>query len=93
VAVTIRFLKAVAGYVRERIWHPSQQLSDQADGSLIFTATVAGTEEIGHWVLRWGAGAQVLAPADLRHTVSRHAAAMLAHYRDAPADGDTHEAL
>jgi predicted DNA-binding transcriptional regulator YafY len=31
VMVRIRFLKSVAGYIRERIWHPSQHLSD-ADG-------------------------------------------------------------
>ena len=86
VRVKIRFLESVAGYVRERIWHPSQHLSDQADGTLIFTATVAGIEEIGHWVLRWGAGAQVLEPAALRRTVGRHAAAMASHYRDAPAE-------
>ena len=82
VTVKIRFFKSVAGYVRERIWHSSQQLSDQADGSLLFTATVAGIEEISHWVLRWGAGAQVLAPDELRQTVSRHAAAMVACYQN-----------
>lgn len=91
VTVKIRFLKSVAGYIRERIWHQSQQLSDQADGSLIFTATVAGIEEISHWVLRWGAGAQVLAPDDLRQTVGSHAAAMLTHYQDLPADEDPDE--
>jgi predicted DNA-binding transcriptional regulator YafY len=86
VTVKIRFLESVAGYVRERTWHPSQSLSDQADGTLIFTATVAGIEEIGHWVLRWGAGAQVLAPEALRQTVSRQAAAMLSYYREIPVD-------
>jgi predicted DNA-binding transcriptional regulator YafY len=86
VMVEIRFLKSVAGYIRERIWHPSQQLSEAADGALIFTATVAGIEEISHWILRWGAGAQVLAPEALRRTVSRHAAAMAAYYQDEPVE-------
>jgi predicted DNA-binding transcriptional regulator YafY len=86
VTVEIRFLKSVAGYIRERIWHPSQQLSEAADGALIFTATVAGIEEISHWILRWGAGAQVLAPEALRRTVSRHAAAMAAYYQDEPVE-------
>ena len=75
VTVRIRFLESVAGYIRERVWHPSQHLSDQPDGSIIFTATVAGIEEISHWVLRWGAGAQVLDPDELRQTISRHASA------------------
>jgi predicted DNA-binding transcriptional regulator YafY len=82
VTVKIRFMDSVAGYIRERIWHPSQQLSDQVDGSVIFTATVAGLEEISHWVLRWGAGAQVLAPNELRQAVSRHASTMVAFYQN-----------
>jgi predicted DNA-binding transcriptional regulator YafY len=86
VTVKIRFLKSVAGYVRERIWHRSQHLSEQADGSVIFTATVAGIEEISHWVLRWGAGAQVLAPDDLCRAISRHATAMAAHYQGGTGD-------
>jgi predicted DNA-binding transcriptional regulator YafY len=84
VAVKIRFAPSVAGYIRERVWHHSQKLLDAEDGALIFTATVAGVEEISHWVMRWGAGAQVLAPPELRRTVSRHAAAMAAYYCDDP---------
>ena len=79
--VQIRFSPKVAGYIRERTWHRSQQLEDQTDGAVIFTATVAGIEEIGHWVLRWGAEARVLAPAALRRLVGRQAAEMDAYYR------------
>jgi predicted DNA-binding transcriptional regulator YafY len=82
--VKIRFSPKVAGYIRERIWHKSQQLADADDGGVIFTATVAGIEEISHWVLRWGAEARVLAPPALCRIVSRHAAAMAEHYRQAP---------
>lgn len=91
VTVKIRFDTSVAGYIRERVWHQSQQLSDQADGGLIFTATVAGIEEISHWVLRWGSGAQVIAPTELRRMVARHASAMAAHYQDALADEKPHD--
>jgi len=82
--VKIRFSPKVAGYIRERIWHKSQQLTDADDGGVIFTATVAGIEEISHWVLRWGAEARVLAPPALRRIVSRHAAVMAEYYRQAP---------
>ena len=84
VTVKIRFAPSVAGYIRERVWHHSQDLLDAEDGALIFTATVAGVEEISHWVMRWGAGAQVLSPPDLRRIVGRQAAAMAAYYRDDP---------
>ena len=84
VRVKIRFAPSVAGYIRERVWHRSQELLDAEDGALIFTATVAGVEEISHWVMRWGAGATVLAPAELRRIVARQAAAMAAQYGNDP---------
>ena len=80
--VKIRFSPKVAGYIRERTWHVSQQLEDQSDGSVLFTATVAGIEEISHWVLRWGAEARVLAPDTLCRVVGRHAAKMDAYYKE-----------
>jgi predicted DNA-binding transcriptional regulator YafY len=86
VTVRIRFRESVAGYIRERIWHPSQQLIDQPDGSVIFKARVAGIEEISHWVLRWGAGAQVLEPVDLRRRIRQHAERMAAYYRSPAVD-------
>lgn len=80
VKVRIRFASQAAGYVREKVWHPSQQFEPQPDGSLIFSAKVAGLEEIKLWVLKWGAGATVLAPARLRRAVKEEATAMLENY-------------
>jgi predicted DNA-binding transcriptional regulator YafY len=91
VTVTIRFLPSVAGYIKERVWHPSQQLTDQADGTVIFSATVAGIEEISHWVLRWGAGAQVLAPEELRRIIRGHASAMADFYQRERESGSSQE--
>jgi predicted DNA-binding transcriptional regulator YafY len=80
VAVRIRFSPEAAGYVREKIWHPSQTLLALEDGGLMFSAEVAGIEEITFWVLRWGADATVLEPPALRRAVARQARAMLANY-------------
>jgi len=54
VKVKIHFDKSVAGYIREKIWHHSQKIEPQKDGSIIFSAEVAGTEEVKHWVSSWG---------------------------------------
>ena len=43
VKVTVRFDKKVAGYVKEKIWHHTQRIEPQKDGSIIFSAEVAGT--------------------------------------------------
>lgn len=80
VEVRIRLTPTAAGYVQEKIWHPTQKLTVESDGSLIFQAQVAGLEEIKWWVLRWGAGAEVLAPDQLRDMVSREVHAMSATY-------------
>jgi predicted DNA-binding transcriptional regulator YafY len=79
-SVKIRFGKDIAGYITEKSWHPSQKLSVRADGSVIFEAEVAGTEEIKHWVLKWGAKAEVLAPASLRQEIRREAEEMMKTY-------------
>ncbi|MHB1006382.1 MAG: helix-turn-helix transcriptional regulator [Chloroflexota bacterium] len=85
VEVRVRFSPAAASRVREAVWHPSQTLSDQADGSLLFSARVAGTLEIARWLLTWGAEAEVLSPPALREYVADSARAQLALYA-LPAD-------
>ena len=70
VDVVIRFAPNVAARVQEARWHPSQQVSVEADGSLVWRATVAGTIEVRLWALQWGDDAEVLAPASLRDDVA-----------------------
>ena len=80
VRVCIHFTAAVAGYIEERVWHPTQSLEPQTDGSLIFSAQVAGLEEIKYWTLKWGAGATVLAPEALRVAVAEEVRKMSENY-------------
>lgn len=82
VAVEIRFSPDVAGYIQEKVWHDTQVLERQDDGGLIFRARVAGIEEIKYWVLKWGAGATVLAPEALRRAVAAEIERMAAAYQD-----------
>ncbi len=77
VQVKIWFDASVAGYIEEKVWHSSQTLSAQADGSVILTMQVAGIEEIRFWVMSWGAKARVLEPQDLRAAIRSEAAAIL----------------
>jgi CRISPR-associated endonuclease/helicase Cas3 len=70
VEVVVRFAPAVAARVQEARWHPSQRVAVEADGSLVWRATVAGTIEIRLWVLSWGDDAEVVQPASLRDDVA-----------------------
>lgn len=69
VRVRIHFSAEVAGYISEKKWHDTQQLHLQEDGSVIFEADVAGTDEIKFWVLSWGARAVVLEPVSLAREI------------------------
>jgi proteasome accessory factor B len=68
--VAIRFSPAVAKRAAETRWHPSQELEEQADGSLIWRGLVSGMREIRIWVMGWGADAEVLEPRALRDDIA-----------------------
>src|SRR3954447_20176887 len=68
--VVIRFSPAVAKRAAETRWHPSQEIEEQPDGSLLWQATVGGRREIRIWIMGWGADAEVLEPAALREDIA-----------------------
>ncbi|MGD9237746.1 MAG: transcriptional regulator [Desulfobacterales bacterium] len=79
--VRIRFAPEVAGYIREKTWHATQKIKSQNDGSVIFEARVAGTDEIKYWLMSWGGKAEVLSPATLRDEILAEAKAMQHTYQ------------
>ena len=80
VHITVWFHPDVAGYIKEKIWHESQQIHQQADGSIIFEAQVAGTDEIRFWIMTWGSKAVVLEPELLREEIRAEAERMAKGY-------------
>src|SRR3954447_23026227 len=68
--VVIRFSPLVAKRAAETRWHPSQEIEEQPDGSLLWRATVGGMREIRIWIMGWGADAEVLEPAALREDIA-----------------------
>ncbi len=80
VHVKVRFASDIGGYISEKIWHDSQELVTEEDGSVVFEADVAGVEEIKFWVMSWGGKAEVLEPETLRNDMQKEAEAMIALY-------------
>jgi len=76
--VRIWFNADAAEYVKEKVWHASQQIQDQEDGSVIFSINVAVTAELKRWIMGWGAAAAVLEPEELKDEIQAEAAEMLA---------------
>lgn len=71
--IHLRFTPTAARYIRERIWHPSQQITDTQDGGCDLTLTIPISGEIESWILSWAGNCQVLTPQTLRQTIhDRH---------------------
>ena len=68
--VQIRFHPRLAPYIKERSWHPSQRLKDRSDGSVVVTMDVCDDYSLRSWILSFGRGARVLAPAQLVEQIS-----------------------
>jgi predicted DNA-binding transcriptional regulator YafY len=81
VRVVVRFSPEVAARVAETRWHPGQSTEREADGSLVWSASVSGLLEVRPWVLGWGADAEVLEPAELRDEVGAELSRAADHYR------------
>lgn len=75
--VELLFNRATALWVRDRIWHPSQQQIPLRDGRLRMTLSVANTRELVGWVLSFGSGVRVIRPDTLRATVEAEARKIL----------------
>jgi predicted DNA-binding transcriptional regulator YafY len=63
--VRIRFNADQAAYATERMWHASQKVVEQEDGSVVLQFSVADLSEIKRWLIGWGAAAEVLEPGEL----------------------------
>jgi predicted DNA-binding transcriptional regulator YafY len=79
IAVELLFDRATAAWVRDRVWHPSQQLAPLRDGRLRMTLRVADTRELVGWILSFGRGVRVVRPAELRERVRQEAQAVARH--------------
>jgi len=76
--VVIRFNELVADFIREKRWHPSQQLRELAEGGAELSLTLSSLVEIQRWVLSWGGNAVVLGPPELVASVRTAAQKILA---------------
>ncbi len=62
------------------MWHESQRTRQQEDGSIIFEADIALTEDFKSWIKNWGAKATVIEPLSLKKEIISEAKEMLNNY-------------
>lgn len=79
-SVAIWFDASTAPFIRERCWHPSQEIEEYADGSLILRLVTSGLNDLKRWVLGYGKGAVVKEPPELVELVREEIKAMNGKY-------------
>lgn len=65
----LRFWSNAARYIRETQFHPSQEIQEEKDSTILFTAQACGLKSIARWVLQFGSEVEVLEPVELREMV------------------------
>jgi predicted DNA-binding transcriptional regulator YafY len=78
--IELEFQPAVAGYVRARTWHPSQQLRETDTGGVAMALDVCRDRALSSWILSFGPFARVVAPADLARDIAAQFAEASAQY-------------
>ncbi len=79
--VALEFAPELAPYVQERIWHPSQAVEAHADGSVAVTMNVCNDGALRSWILSFGPGVRVTAPASLAQQIADDLEQARARYR------------
>jgi predicted DNA-binding transcriptional regulator YafY len=63
--IEIAFEPRIVPYVKERLWHQSQQIRDEPDGSIVLTLDVCNDVALRSWILGFGPLARVVSPPHL----------------------------
>ena len=78
--VVFRFAPSAAPDARAFLFHPTQTLSDEPDGSLTVRFRAGGFLEIAHHLMTWGPSVTIVAPKALQDTMRELVAAVHTHY-------------
>lgn len=76
----MRFDPAVALYIRERCWHPSQQLDELPNGAVKLSFTCGASWEVDAWAASWRHWVHVLEPLSLRKDLHELGATLTRRY-------------
>jgi len=71
------FSKTAAAWVKDKLWHPSQETNALKDGRLKMSFKVADNDELVGWILSFGGQVRVVRPETLRQKVKTEAKKIL----------------
>jgi predicted DNA-binding transcriptional regulator YafY len=79
--IVLRFDPSAAPDARAYLFHPTQAMMEEADGSLTVRFRAAGLLQIAHHLMTWGPTVTILAPDRLKDTIWQEVGALHEHYR------------
>jgi len=82
--IRIHFSEFAADYIREKRWHPSQELRELPDGRLELRLKLSSLDEVQRWILGWGGQAVPVAPPELVTAVGRAAGRIIESCLEVP---------
>jgi predicted DNA-binding transcriptional regulator YafY len=82
ISVRVRFSQEVAPVVRERRWHPTQTITDNADGTIDIRFRAAGWPEIRAWILHYGKHAELIEPKERRKEMEEELREAMGRYAE-----------
>jgi predicted DNA-binding transcriptional regulator YafY len=77
----IKFWGKAAKVILSGTHHPDEKITKQRDGSILYSLTVNGIEEISRWVLEFGENAVVLEPEELKEKITQTSRGILKNYQ------------
>lgn len=75
--VELLFSKKAAPWVKDKTWHPSQEIKHLKDGRVRMTLKVADNQELVGWILSFGGEVKIVRPESLRAKVREEAKKVL----------------
>jgi predicted DNA-binding transcriptional regulator YafY len=69
IEVELLFSKQVAAWVKDKLWHSSQETLVTKEGRLKMTLKVADTDELLGWILSFRSQVKVISPESLQRKV------------------------
>ena len=78
--VRLRFAPHQLERLRETRWHPTERITVEDGGAVLWEADVSEPQEMLPWIRGWGADVEVLEPAGLRADLQREVQAMARLY-------------
>jgi predicted DNA-binding transcriptional regulator YafY len=65
------FDSSQSGYIRERVWHESQEIEEKSDGATVLRMNVYPSPELKSWIKGFLPHVRVVLPARLREEIAR----------------------